>query len=133
LPGGLGTLERHTKQDGGSLAIRGGASRRERAVELEELLALQTQAIADLAELSERDVRDSVKVAAITRRVEIAERRLVFRAQLRTLRAEAEARDVLDRLLRVLTQRRQDVPGVLVEDLLAIVAEYRPQPGEAAA
>jgi hypothetical protein len=110
-----------------------GASRRERAVELEELLALQTQAIADLAELSERDVRDSVKVAAITRRVEIAERRLVFRAQLRTLRAEAEARDVLDRLLRVLTQRRQDVPGVLVEDLLAIVAEYRPQPGEAAA
>jgi hypothetical protein len=40
---------------------------------------------------------------------------------------------VLDRFLRVLTQRRQDVPGVLVEDLLAIVAEYRPQPGEAAA
>ena len=104
-----------------------GLEERDSVVELEELLAIQTQAIADLAELSDGDVQDSVKVAAITRRVEIAERRLVFMRSFGALRAEAEARDLLDRFLRVLEQRREHVPAVLVEDLEAIVADFPPR------
>ena len=104
-----------------------GLQARDGVVELEELLAIQTQAIADLAELSERDVQASVKVAAITRRVEIAERRLVFQRSFGTLRAEAEARDLLDRFVRVLASRSHDVPVSLTEDLAAIVADYEPR------
>ena len=92
-------------------------------VELEELIAIQTQAIADLAEVAERDVQDSVKVAAISRRVEIAERRFVCQGSFGGLRAEAEARELLDRFLRACTTHRDIVPTALADDFRAILAE----------
>jgi hypothetical protein len=103
-----------------------GLGARDSILELEELLAVQTQAIADLAELSEREsVQDSVRVAAITRRVEIAERRLVFQRSFGTLRAEAIARDLLDRFLAVVN-RHDDLPADFIQDLSAIVDEHEP-------
>jgi hypothetical protein len=100
-----------------------GLADRDSVAEVEEVLALQTQAIADLAELFEGDVQASVKVAAITRRVEIAERRLVFMRSFGALRAEAEARELLDQFLRVLGEHRDSVPSALFDDLQAVVAD----------
>lgn len=100
-----------------------GLEDRDSVIELEDVLAIQTQAIADLAELAEREVQDSVKVAAITRRVEIAERRFICQRSFGALRAEAEARDLLDRFLRSFKTHRSLVPDALADDLCSIVVE----------
>ncbi len=93
-----------------------------------ELLEHFEQAIEDLAMLVD-STNDAVRVAAITRRVEIVERRVLTLRELGLIPADwrrwrhgLEARELYGRLVGVLS-RHPDVPASVVAELAAVIDE----------
>ncbi len=99
--------------------------------ELDGVLQVHSDVLAELEELCRSTQHDGVRLGALKARADLATQRFAIFRNVPVLRNEAEARELLDRFLETVG-RHADLPDSFIADLAAIVAEPEPRTPTAA-